>query len=187
MIWKLGQTVEIETEHYRLRSLVESDATDRYLQWIKNPDVNQYLEVRLYDSSIQTIKAFISSHDNQSSFLLGMIDKEDNSHVGNYSARCDSYHKTATLGVMIGDRKHWGRRIVIETRSAVLDFLFTQLDILKVHGACYSNNVPAIYNYKAQGFECEGILKSHRFSGNKRVDVMMFAMSRDAWMGARNT
>ena len=33
-------------------------------------------------------------------------------------------HRTASLNVIIGDKSFWGRKVVLETRAALLDHLF---------------------------------------------------------------
>ena len=142
--------VELQTNNFTLRSLNLSDATERYVGWLNDPEVNRYLEVRHNKNTRDSVKGFISSHDNKSSFLFGVFDKKSGDHVGNYSARCDLMHLTATLGVMLGDKSYWGRRTILETRARILDFLFEDVGLIKVHGACYSSNLPAIYNYKKQ-------------------------------------
>lgn len=185
MIMDVNKPIKLDTENYYLRALDCMDATEKYLDWLRDPEVNKYLEARLQSHSIETIKEYIASHDNDSSYLLGVFYKPDGTHVGNYSARCNLYHKTATLGLMIGDRQHWGRRIVLETRAEVLNFLFNEVSMQKIHGACYSNNFSAVYNYKSQGFQNEGILKSHVLSEGKRRDLLMFSMDRDRWISKK--
>lgn len=187
MGWTPGQAVRLETDNYVVRSLSESDATDRYLGWLNDPEVNRYLRVRLQEPSMDTILAYIAEHNDCSSFLLGIFTADDDLHVGNYSAKCDAHNLTASLGVMIGDVEYWARRVVLETRAAVLDFLFDEVGMVKVHGACYSNNRPAIYNYKAQGFQNEGIRKSHFVSEGHRVDSVLFAMHKDDWVERRGS
>ena len=169
----------LETENFILRSLTEEDATEKYLSWLNDIEVTKYLEVRLVVSSIESIRNYIRSHDNRTSFLLGIFDKKTGNHIGNYSIRCDSYHSVATVGVMIGDRDYWGRRVITESRRAVVDFLFDEAGMAKAQGACYANNLPAIFNYKAQRYRKEGTLKSHRLFEGKRVDLIMFAILPD--------
>ena len=183
MIWEPSAPVTLETERYSLRSLDETDATERYLGWLKDPSVVRFLNASRQEHSIETIRQFIASHDNRISFLFGIFDKDGGGHVGNFEAVCDPYHKTAKLGVMIGDQEHWGRRVVLEVRAVIMDFLFKAVGMFKVYGQCHSNSTPAVFNYKAQGFTCEGILKSHAVLEGKRVDVLAFAMLRDDWLG----
>ena len=89
------------------------------------------------------------------------------------------------MGHMIGDREYWGSQVVIETRAAILDFLFDDVGIVKVTGKPYSDNAAAIYNFKVQGFTAEGILKSQHISGDRRVDGILFGMQKEEWITRR--
>ena len=52
-----------------------------------------------------------------------------------------------------------GKNIVIEARSAILDFLFDELKMHKVLGKPHGRNFSSIFNYKAMGFACEAVLR----------------------------
>ena len=85
--------------------------------------------------------------------------------MGNISIRCDLANKTASTGVLIGDKSVWGSDVVIKARRLVLKFLFDDMDIFKVTGTPLSRNIPALFNYKKQGFIIEGIKKIRCFLG----------------------
>ena len=178
-------SVRLETRRYLLRTLDENDATERYLSWMRDPEVMRYLHARFETHSLDSIRRYIAGHDNRTSFLIGVFCKESGLHVGNYSARCNPHHKTVEQGVLIGDRAHWGRGAVLETRAAVLDFLFDVQGMEKVCGNVYADNVASLFNYKAQGWRHEGTLVSHVKSGEGRCDVLCFAISRDEWRARR--
>ena len=181
MRWSPGQPVILETTSYLLRSLKKSDATARYRTWLRDAEVTRYLQSDLSKSTIKSIREYIDHFNNQDSFLLGIFTKGEQLHVGNLTAECDLYHGTAALGAMVGDRNFWGNRVIIETRAALLDFLFGEVGMTKVFGGPLSTNLPAIYNYKAQGFTVEGVLKSYFVNQGKRVDWIAFGMLRDDW------
>lgn len=174
-------TFWLTTTNYRLRPLTVEDATPRYLGWLQDPQVARYLEARHRDNSIESIFAYITSHDGRTGFLLGIFTPAGE-HIGNYSLRIDAPNGVGTLGVLIGEHAHWGREVVIETRAAVLDWAFGTLGLHKVCGACLATNLPAIYNYRRQGWVHEGTRREQAVgeSGN-RVDVVMFGMLARAW------
>ncbi len=175
----------LETERYRLRILTPADATPRYLGWLNDPQVTRYLESRHRPNGLDDIRAYITSHDGHAGFLLGIFTKTGE-HVGNYSMRIDLPNAVGTLGVMIGDRDHWGRDVVLETRAAMLHYAFETLRLHKVCGACLSTNLPAIYNYRRQGWAHEGIRREQAIGdGGSRVDVVMFGMLARDWRQRR--
>jgi ribosomal-protein-alanine N-acetyltransferase len=179
--------VELRTDRFLLRSLRESDVSQSYVGWLNDPEVNRYLEVRFKNQTLDSVRAYVASHDGDRSFLLGIFAESGARHLGNYSLVVEPEHARATLGVMIGDREWWGEGVVLETRGAILDLCFDRLDVEKVSGACYATNRAAIYNYQRQGWRADGVRKAHAISEGRRVDVIPFAMFRADWRAKRAT
>ena len=182
-----GEAVALETERYLLRTLGKEDATQRYIDWMNDPEIVRYLVSRHKKSAVEDIRRYIQKHDNISRFLFGVFTKEsdEKQHIGNLSLRCDPDTKAAILGVMIGDQNYWGQGVVLEARSAVLDFAFENLDIRKMSGGCPSANAAAIYNYRRQNWKPDGIRKEHVLVDGRPVDFVHFAMFRDDWLGRK--
>ena len=59
-----------------LRRLTENDATEDYVRWMNDPDINQYLESRFYTHTIESTKAFIRSVTNDNNYQFGIFVKE---------------------------------------------------------------------------------------------------------------
>jgi len=88
---------------------------------------------------------------------------------------------------VIGDKEYWGKKVVLETRPVLIDHFFNERGIDKIVGQPLARNIPAIFNYKTEGWQLEGVLKSHRKSmaDGKRLDQMQFAMLKDEWRAGR--
>lgn len=75
---------------------------------------------------------------------------------------------------------------MLETRAHLLDFLFDTLKLHKVTGAVYTRNFAAVFNYKAQGFRCEGILREQEQARDGRwLDVYLFGLLEAEWRALR--
>ena len=181
MTWAPGDPVRIETERYVLRSLTPDDVTERYLAWLRDPDVTRYMNARFDDATAESLRRFVASHDDRDSFLLGIFVREGDVHVGNLRAECNLRHGHCFTGTMIGDRDYWGKGVVLEARAAFLDFLFGPVGVLKACGMIYADNAAGVFNYQSQGWVVEGILRNHVVSGDRRSDVIQFALFRDDW------
>ena len=84
---------------------------------------------------------------------------------------------------MIGDRENWAKKVVPEARSGLLVFLFGTLSLHKVWGAVYTRNLSAVFNYKAMGFHCEGILRQEALSRDGSwLDIYRFSLLRSEWL-----
>ncbi len=183
--WKPGTELTFETENYRLRSLTAQDATDTYVGWWNDPEVQESLgfEPRQWDRAraIQHIERF----DNRRRFHVGIFPKDQELPVG-FIAIFLEVEQRALTNIVIGNTDYWGRKLVIEVRETVYDWLFNDIGVAKIYGKVNARNFPSIFNYKAQGFTCEGVLRQHgRNSDGTRHDLLMFGMLRDEWLAKR--
>lgn len=176
--------LRIETARFVLRSLHSGDASERYLSWLHDNDVTRTLFVDGPRQTIDSVRAYVASHDCVTGILFGIFTK-DGLHIGTHSFRHFPEDRRGRVGVMIGDKAYWGKAVPLETRAAVLDFAFAQLGCLKMEAGCVAINRPAIYNFKKQGWELEGVLKRHKLIDGMPVDLLMFGITPERWNEAR--
>ncbi len=180
---ELGLTdgfIELRSEHYVIRTLGPNDVTQRYVDWLNDPEVNRYLETRT-KQTLESVCVYVSQRDRSRGYLFGIFAKEDG-HIGNLSLMVEPLHGRGTLGVMVGERAYWGKSVVLETRAQVLNFAFDELGLYKVCAGCYAANTAAVYNFRRQNWQVDGVRKSHAIDGDgNRVDMVHFAMFRENW------
>ena len=189
MTWQPGQLVKLTTERCIVRSAAREDVTDEFLGWLADPNVMVGLNIpRRRLSRMQGVR-FVVNHDNRSSFLLMVCTRDNETPVGFYIVKADQQHRCGETSVVIGNHDFWGKNIVVETRSAILDFLFDELDMHKVLGKPHGRNFASIFNYKAMGFECEAVLREQMLSidGDSRLDQLVFAMFKTKWQARSET
>ena len=181
-LWAPGLAVHLETERFRLRTLARADASQRFLDWSADVEIKRNLNLGPRRLTADELCRYIEDFDNQTRFLLGIFDKANDLHIGIYAVYFDPLHAAAETIVVIGDRDYWGKKVVIETRSALIEFLFERVGIEKVWGRPLARNFAAVYNYRALGFTCEGVLhKQLRAPDGTRVDQYFFGLLRDDW------
>jgi RimJ/RimL family protein N-acetyltransferase len=181
--------VHLKTERFLLRNLAVNDASERYLAWAADGDVMGPLNVKPIRMTREQLAAYISSFDGMTRFLIGIFARVESIHIGFYVVEVDSSHDVASFNVVIGDKEYWGKKVVIETRPALVDHFFDDRGVAKIIGLPLARNIPAIFNYKAEGWRLEGVFKAHRKSitDGKRLDQMQFAMLKDEWRARRGT
>ena len=157
-----GAPVALETERFRLRTLEPVDVGERMRSWMADAEIMSMVTGRAYEVSLDHLRRRVSQFDNRRRFMFGIFTRDPVIHIGNLTLFCDPENLTAQTNIVVGEREWWGRNIVPETRAAVLDFAFEKLGIEKVWGVPFARNFPALYNYKTQGFTCEGILRANK-------------------------
>jgi len=181
--WTPGMPLELETERFRLKSLLAKDVTENVASWLQDPDVVDGFNMPDQERTIEGFRRGVAGYRNVERFCLGIFDKETGAIIGLYFVHTVPNNRSGSTDVIIGDHAWWGKRVVVETRSAILDFLFDVMGVDKVNGHPFADNWPAIYNYKALGFVCEGILRKHVISSTKghRRDQCHFGLLKEEW------
>lgn len=181
-LWKPHVSLSLKTTNFYLQSLNIKDANKQHASWLNDKKVNAWLSSNWKNHDISTIKKFILTQDHYNTFHLGIFEAINKSHIGNFTILIDHYHKTAETRVLVGERNWWGKGVVIECRSSILEWLFNSIKVYKVYGQPSMKNIAAIFNYQKQGYECEAILKNHKTSLDKiRYDVGIFSLTKKNW------
>ncbi|CAN5905530.1 GNAT family N-acetyltransferase [soil metagenome] len=109
---------------------------------------------------------------------FGIFDEE-----GRYIGTVELYdirYSSATLGIIIGEKTHWGRGYGPEAISAVLEHAFDTLTLNEVRLSTFGDNLRAQAAFKKIGFE-----EVRRVgAGNGRTDVQM-TLFKTAWSERR--
>ncbi|QAA30940.1 GNAT family N-acetyltransferase [Clostridium manihotivorum] len=86
--------------------------------------------------------------------------------------------RTATVGIMIGDKNYWGKGYGTDAMKVLLDFIFNNMNINKVKLSVFSFNTRAKKSYEKCGFVVEGVLKKELFKDGKYYDEIVMAAFR---------
>jgi RimJ/RimL family protein N-acetyltransferase len=129
------ETLVLKGEKIFLRRLTEDDVTQDYVNWMNDPDINQYLESRFCTQTIESTKAFVRSVTNDNNFQFGMFDIETGKHIGNIKiGSINHYHRYADVGFLSGEKNYWGKGIATEAIKLATDFAFNTLKLHKLWG-----------------------------------------------------
>jgi RimJ/RimL family protein N-acetyltransferase len=158
-----------------------------YVEWLQDPELLAFLNLEQPkdggpNQTLARMRRYVARSNNRNSFHLGVYPKGQQQQIGFFSLDLDFRNGTAQTRVVIGDKAYWGKHVVRETRAAIIEFVFRTTNFVKIWGMTSSRNIPSIYNYKAQGFKNEGVLREHiRTIDGGRFDVVMFGLLRREW------
>ena len=101
--------------------------------------------------------------------------------IGNTALQnIDHLHRTAELGLMIGEKDCWGRGYGGEATALVLDYGFTGLGLHAIMLRVYSHNERALRTYTRAGFRLVGRLReAHRFGGQAHDVIFMDCLATE--------
>lgn len=172
----------IYTERLLLRALNFGDIGCRYLDWMSDPEILRFLEVRFVSPiKMKELVSFINRvnvSDNE--ILAGIFIKDSGLHIGNIKIGpiCKN-HNRADLGFIIGDRSVWGKGYAAEAIRAFTKFALSEFRLAKITAACYLGNKGSAGALVKAGFIQEGVLFNHVSDGEKRDDVLVYGFTNE--------
>ncbi|MDD5356025.1 MAG: GNAT family protein [Candidatus Omnitrophica bacterium] len=163
-----------------LRPLKKEDINERYLSWMNDQEVVRFMDSGIFPTTLKQLRKFYEGIVGSSSeLMLAIVDKKTDLHIGNIKLGGINWiHGFAHLGVMIGDKRYWGKGYGRESCRLMLSHAFCRMNLNKVIlGVCVIHD-KAVRSYKKNGFKIEGRLKEmYRFNG-KYFDKIMMGISR---------
>lgn len=169
---------------FYLRTLYREDVTQKYVEFLNDPIVNEYLETRFHEWSTDSVWAYLDSVNQSSdSCLLGIFTLE-HLHIGNIKCGpVDSIHHVADLAIFIGDRNYWSKGYATKVIQTFMSYLFTHLPIKKLSAGMYAQNRGSIQAFKKNGFMVEGVLKDHyQLNAHERTDIVKLGLTKDRFI-----
>ena len=99
-----GSPVFLKTSRFALRSLKPSDGSERWMNWLKDPEVMGPLNAPVRNWTSQELKAHIAAADNAQRYLIGIFDAASQVQIGFFMVDVDPFHRRATFNVVIGEK-----------------------------------------------------------------------------------
>ena len=178
---KLFKNVYLRGKKIYLRSLLKSDLTPRYLSWLNSSEVTKYMETGIFPTIERDLEKFYNKiNKSKTDVMFAIVSKKNDLHIGNIKiGNINWIHRFADLGIMIGDKKYWGKGYGQEACKLVVDYAFSRLNLNKLLLGVYATHKPAIRTYQKIGFRIEGVLKKMLNLEGKYVDKIIMGILKD--------
>lgn len=164
----------VNGENLYLRPINLNDVSKKYVNWMNDPYINQYLESRFAEQTMESVKDFVKSMiGSQTDILLAICEKDSGRHVGNIKiGPINTIHSHAEVGLLIGEKECWGKGYGSEAIGLVVDYAFKTLNIHRLTAGAYAENISSIKAFKKNGFLVEGTYRNHVFYNDVFVDCI---------------
>lgn len=174
-------TPDIPGTNLTLRCLEETHASDSYLSWMQDPEVNQYLESRHSTHTVGDLRAYINEmRASTHSYLFGIFTADDGLHRGNIKlGPISEEHNSAAIGIILGDTSVWGRGYASEAIGMLTGWAFRELKIEKLWAGAYAENQGSVRAFERNDYVIEGLQRQHvNLTTGGRGDVVLLGKIR---------
>ena len=157
------------------------DASDEYLLWLNDVEVNKFLETRWISQTLETVISYIKKvSSSPTELLLKIVVAAEEIHIGNIKiGPIDVNNKSAELSYFIGDKSFWGQGCATEAINLCVDYCFETLGLHKIQAGCFETNIGSQKALLKSGFELEGRLR-------KRILAIDGSREDHLWFGRIN-
>lgn len=94
----------------------------------------------------------------------------------------DYISRNANWGFMIGEIKNQSKGIGTEFSNLILDYIFNELNLIKITSYIVDNNVISIRLFRKLGFNEEGVLRKHYFVDGEYNDVLIMSLFKEDFL-----
>jgi RimJ/RimL family protein N-acetyltransferase len=168
-------------ESVYLRAVEHEDAAI-FLPWVNDFEVARNMMVHR-PMSLPTEEAFVARiQEDKNNVVLTIVLRKDDRVIGNTALHgIHSHNHHAGFGIMIGDKREWGRGYGTEAANLIIRHGFDTLNLHRIWLHVYDDNPRAIRSYEKVGFRREGVLREHSFREGRYGDVISMAILREEW------
>lgn len=170
----MHKTIDLVT----LRDFKETDV-ELKVEWINNPDNNQYLH---YDIPIEYEKTLRWFHQKDNDHRVDCIIEYNNEPIGVIGLlSIDEDNKKAEYYITVGNTEYQGRGIATKATMLVLEYAFLDLGLNKVYLTVDADNKKACILYERVGMMCEGVFREDLTRHGRLIDRKRYAILRNEW------
>lgn len=161
-----------------LRQAELTDCTERYVQWLNDPEVNRFLETRWEKQDLESITDFVrGQRENHHSILFAITLTDSGRHIGNIKiGPVHPHYFHADISYFIGEKDLWGKGCATEAIGLVCRFGFEELGLHRIEAGTYEEAVGSQKALLKNGFQREGVFREQVISDGKPVDIYRYGL-----------
>lgn len=145
----------INTERFQLKTLTVDDVTEEYLSWFSgSKEVGEYIAYAKTNADINKLRQYVKEREDREDVLFLGIFTDSGQHIGNIKYEpINLKNKSATMGILIGDKEWRGKGVAIEVIKDSSKYLKENYKIKYIDLGVNKDNIAAVSAYKKMKFK----------------------------------
>ena len=145
---------------------------EKFAEWMNDFEVTDYTGRSGQLMSVQGEKNYLEGNPNPEA-TFSIVTLDDDKLIGSVGLeRIEHVHRTATLGIFIGDKEYLSKGYGTEAIRLLIDYGFNYLNLHSIKLTVFEFNERAIRCYKKCGFKETGRHRENRFINGKYYDTI---------------
>lgn len=179
-----NRDIFIGCDGFYLRALTENDLNGPWFQWFNDAEITRFQNKGYIPNSPQAQRNYFEKiQKSNEDVVFAIVDEASNRHVGNVGLHgIDWIHRSAVLGIVIGEKEFLGRGWGRVAWKTVTDYAFNVINLHKVAATFFDGNERSLKCALAAGYEVEGRQKEQMYKNGRYVDLVWLGITRDQWL-----
>ena len=175
-IKKMKKAIHLESKRLIYEPLSIEYLSEDYVSWLNDPEVNRYMET-CGGYTIDSLRKYLEKVTDSDMLFWAIHLKGGMAHIGNIKVDpVEWQHRRGEIGTLIGDKTKWGNGYATEAKKTIIDYCFSELDLIKITSGCHAKNTGTLRVNEKLGFVIEGTFRKHLFKNGERVDTVRMAI-----------
>ena len=166
----------IDSEKIFLRELHEVDLEGNWYRWFNDAEITVFQNKGIFPNTKEKQKQYFDSLAvSTSDVVLEIVEKSSNRHIGNVGLhRIDWVHRSAELGIVLGDKTVWGKKYGKEAWHLITEYGFKSLNLHRIFATIMEGNIASCKSAEAAGFKNEGHITDAFFKNGKYLNMFYY-------------
>jgi len=171
----------LKGERITLRPLKLSDAPI-FRRWFQDKEVCKYLMLQKAPS-LASERKWIRDNLRAKDEYTWSFYNESNVLIGNCGLRLKPKDKLANFGIVIGEKREWGKGYAGDVIDAVGNYVFKKLKYQRFELVVFMGNKRALAVYKKAGLRLEGVRRRYHWNmvTKKFEDDGIMSILKEEW------
>lgn len=176
----MAQPPVLETRRLWLVPFADEHLTARYVGWLNDPEVVRYSELRHRAHTVESCQEYFRSFVGSPHYYWAITVRDTGSeHIGNITAHVDPPNRVADIGILIGDKRTWGRGYGTEAWCTVCAWLLESAGLRKLTAGAMASNEGMVSVMQRAGMIEEGRRRRQFLLEGRPMDLVYYALFRE--------
>lgn len=175
----------IRGERIRLVPIDAQLHLDNCLRWMNDPEVARWLARNTPISRLAEQDWFERTARSECDIVWAILD-EDGRHIGMTGVHgIGRYTRTATTGIVIGEKDAWRKGYGSEVLRVRTRWLFEELGLHRLESECFAENLASARCLEKAGYRRIGVARAKYWREGMWKDGILFEMLEEDWFAMR--
>jgi RimJ/RimL family protein N-acetyltransferase len=181
--------VRLDCGKYILRTVTVEDASDRWANWMADPEASIMLNAPPRTMTKADIVAYIKGFDQRTHILIGIFEKTSGLLLGFLRNDVDFASGQFLVSMIIGEPQYRHSGVTNAVTIPFRDYFFETLGMKVMLATALAHNRPIIHYLYSTGWTLDRTIERHVKSNtdDRMFDLCFFSQTREAWHAWKKT